>query len=242
MIRSANIATMPSRLNQLSIMLESIYDQFDEIRICLNEFESVPKWLEEKEKVIIIIPDKDGEPYNATDNGKFAYCMSHARIGLDHEYYFTLDDDIVYPPNYVEETVKNIDTYGCIVTYHGRTLIGAGRGYYREHEVYHNQWEQKDSFEIDVAGTGVSAFRTDYFCPSEIAFSKYQCMSDLVFSLEAAKQGKTIGCCARPAQWFKLLKAEDTIFDKFQGRLTPDQNKLADEIFNIRFEERNGNT
>jgi len=41
---------------------------------------------------------------------------------------------------------------------------------------------------IDVAGTGVVAFDTEIFSPREIYKSDKKRMSDLIFSLEAAKQ------------------------------------------------------
>ena len=84
-------------------MLESIKGQFDKVRVCLNEFESVPTWLTEIENLEATIPNK-----NLTDNGKF--------LGLETltkpEYYLTLDDDIVYPRNYARKTVENIDRFG----------------------------------------------------------------------------------------------------------------------------------
>lgn len=234
MLRSANIATMPSRLDVLPLMLKSIEGQFDVIRICLNGFDSVPKFLEDHPKILAFIPK-----YNLTDNGKFSGVGLPMELGIpcfnsSNEYYFTLDDDIIYPPDYVEKTVENIDTYGCIVTYHGRILLATDVNYYQDHDFHHCIEEQKANFEVDVCGTGVTAFRTDYFCPSEIAYSEDQLMSDLVFSLEATKQGKTIGCCARPAHWIKGLPVKETIFKHFQTNSKYRQTEIANEIYRVK--------
>jgi hypothetical protein len=209
-------------------MLKTIEDQFDVIRICLNEFEECPKFIRDNPKIEWTIPDN-----NLTDNGKFRP-LSFVR--RKPEYYFTLDDDILYPANYVEETVKNIDEYGTIVTYHGRRLLAKGLHYYQEHEFHGCRYEQTaEPFEVDVCGTGVCAFRTDYMDASNIAYSPDQLMSDLVFSLEAAKQGKTIGIFKRPEGWIKDMEVKDSIFKHFQQNPRERQTELANEIFDLRY-------
>ena len=225
MIKSANIATQPSRINVLSKMIDSIYDQFDVIRVCLNGFESTPEFLM-REKIIAAIPSGD-----LTDNGKFVFIDQMVR---SVEYYFTLDDDIVYPPDYVEKTVENIDKYSCIITYHGRLLRGLNLDYYKDHEFYSCVWESKENFEIDVCGTGVTAFRTDYFCPSGLAISEHQRMSDIIFSLEAAKQGKTIGYCEKEAHWIRPMQVKESIYSHFKKNSKSVQNKLANDIYRIK--------
>ena len=116
---TANIATMPCRQNQLSLMISSIIDQVDEVRVCLNDFEDMPEWLQNMDKVYLTIPIK-----NYTDNGKFLNLPGTGSVSdilaannpRKPEYYFTMDDDIVYPPDYVEKTIERIERYGCIIT------------------------------------------------------------------------------------------------------------------------------
>ena len=85
MKKTCNIATMPSRIDQLRLTLDSLRPQFDEIRIYLNEFTYVPSFVKE------FTYFQGGE--NLTDNGKF-YGLKDLK---EDEYYFTLDDDIIYP-------------------------------------------------------------------------------------------------------------------------------------------------
>ena len=106
---SVNIATQPSRVEQLKKTVESLYNQVDVIRIYCNNFKEMPDLgLYDK---IHYIGGSD-----LTDNGKF-YPLKN--ISQD-EYYLTCDDDIIYPPDYVEEMIKLIDFHECIITYHGR--------------------------------------------------------------------------------------------------------------------------
>lgn len=225
---TANIATQPRRLNVLSVMLESIKGQFDKVRVCLNDFESVPTWLTEIDNVEAVIPSHD-----LTDNGKF--------LGLETlekpEYYLTLDDDIVYPKNYASKTVENIERFGCIVTYHGRLLRGMNLHYYQNHQFYHCSWKQLDNFEIDIVGTGVTGFDTEYYHPKGLAYDKRQRMSDVLFSHDATMSGKTLGICARPLEWIKPLETEG-IFNQFQNKKTEIQKEICNEIYTQKYNIR----
>jgi hypothetical protein len=207
-------------------MLASIIDQVDEVRICLNEFDAVPDWLIGMDKVMAGMPDR-----NLTDNGKFLALQQL----VEPEYFFTMDDDLVYPPDYVDKTVERIERYGCIITYHGRLLLGKDIQYYSGHHFHHCLKAQEGDHYIDVCGTGVTAFRTDYFCPSDIAYHENQRMTDLVFSLEAAQQKKLIGICERPNLWLKPLEVKDSIFHHFQRNPKETQKKIANEIFEIKY-------
>lgn len=223
---TCNVATYPPREHSLKMMVASIYDQADVVRICFNEYDydSVPEFFKELDKVEVWIPNS-----NKTDNGKFAKLDTLE----EPEYYFTMDDDIIYPPDYVEKTIANIKKYGMIITYHGRVLKGTGKNYYYDHESYRCLGEQKKDVKLDVCGTGVTAFDTRYFHPKGLANHKHQRMSDMIFSLEAAKQGKKIGSCSRKVGWIKAMIQEENIFDTESKGGTPIQNKIADQIFKL---------
>ena len=104
---TANIATQPKRFESLLETLESIDGQFDEIRLYLNNFSYVP---DELKKYTTYIGD------DLTDNGKFFWSNN------EDEYYFTLDDDIIYPSDYVEKTLPLIGDRIVTVSYTHLTL------------------------------------------------------------------------------------------------------------------------
>lgn len=195
--------------------IDSLEGQCDEIRICLNEYKSVPFVLQ---KYNCFIPNQ-----NLTDNGKFAFLPTKQR-----EIYFSCDDDIIYPPDYVSRTVSLINKYKCIVTYHGRLLQGLDRNYYRGHKFWHCNHETKQHALIDVAGTGVTAFDTDYFnhYPTH---NQYQKMSDVVFS-HAAMNHK-IMCARKPDQWIKPQIVNESIYQSESRTNQENQIKLANEIY-----------
>jgi len=158
-----------------------------------------------------------------TDNAKFF----QLQFLDDPCYYFTCDDDIIYPRNYIEHTINLIEKHKAIITYHGRILKEPINSYYKGHTVYDFRGTQPNDMYVDVAGTGVCAFRTDYFNPVDIYNSEYKCMSDLVFSLEAKRQGKTMICAARKQNWLIQQEVEGGIMQTFASGKQEQQIELA---------------
>lgn len=216
---TANIATRPQRYNELKKMLNSIKGQFDEVRIYLNETNEVPEWLHEYTVVT-------GE--NLTDNGKFYFLQF-----VGKEIYCTLDDDIIYPKNYAISLRASINSYNPIVTHHGRILIAKDVSYYGGHRFFHCANNQTEMCEIDVAGTGVTAFDTSYFKPTTIFNSEYKCMSDILFGLEAAKQNKKIIVLPHSVGWIKPLPVDTSIYATHRHNESI-QISLANKILDIK--------
>lgn len=222
MKRTANLATFPARENYLKLMLQSIENQFNEIRIFANGYDEVPEWM-----------DKYTVAYGCdlTDNGKFYFLSTLKKP----EFYFSLDDDIVYPPTYACDMITKIKEHGTIVTHHGRLLLNQNVSYYRGHKSFHCMNNNLVEGIIDVAGTGVTAFDTSYFNPKKIFESKDLKMSDLVFSLEASKQNKKITVLSHECGYLKALPIpiEQTIFGTEHQR-EERQIQIANEIFRIK--------
>jgi GR25 family glycosyltransferase involved in LPS biosynthesis len=210
---TANIATYPLRFESLLKMLDSIEGQFDEIRIYLNEYQSVPPELEKYTTFI---------RKNITDNGKFFWSLT------DAEYYFTLDDDFIYPPDYVKKTLPQIGDR--IVSYHGRQLRGVGKSYYRGHKIYAFDKTLTTEKVIDVASTGLMAYNTKYFNPQLWKKPIYK-MSDLVIALDATLSQKKIVCLPHTSNWIGSIINEDlpSIYLDFLSS-DKEQTKISDMI------------
>jgi GR25 family glycosyltransferase involved in LPS biosynthesis len=185
---TANIATQPKRFDFLLQMLESIDGQFDEIRLYLNNFREVPKELEKYTCYI---------GRDLTDNGKFFWS------GNKNEYYFTLDDDVIYPPDYVEKTLPLIGNR--IVTYHGRNLFGLNQPYYDNHKIYLFYKKLNKEVKLDVGSTGFMAFNTNLFTP-HLWKSPNKKMTDLLVALEAAMYNIDLVCLKKESNWIKPIE------------------------------------
>lgn len=195
-----SIAHKNERPVQLAKTIESLKNQCDELYIYDNT-----------------------QRTDYTDNSKFY----HLHELSSPVYYLCADSDIIYPPDYVQHTIELIDLFRCVITYHGRILKRPVESYYRRNEVFDFRADQTKDYWVDVAGTGVCGFRTDDFNPVDIYKSPYKCMSDLVFSLEAKRQGKRIICAARKQNWLIQQEVEGGIMKTFAGKNETQQIELA---------------
>jgi hypothetical protein len=174
------IATYANR--DIKPTINSLRGQFDELRIYDNEQRDV----------------------NLTDNGKFYFLQEYS----EPVYYFTCDDDIIYPPTYVRDMITAIERHGCIVTHHGRILSGGfGARYYHDHKAFNFSRVNYSECFVHLSGTGVTAFRTDYFNPVDLYKDKRLRMSDIIMGIEAAKQGKRIKLLPHKKTYFGLNPA-----------------------------------
>jgi len=142
---------------------------------------------------------------------------------------------LIYPKNYIPEMIEKIEQYKSIVCHHGRILTREGVPYYKGHKSFRCLNDISKDEVIDVPGTGCTAFDTEYFNPTELWKSPDLRMSDLVFGLEAKKQGKQIMVLKHQTGYIRHstdIDLKDTIWAKEQGnaRLT----ELADAIIKLK--------
>lgn len=233
---TANIATYPPRFKTLQRVVESLINQVDVVRVYCNEvqhLDTVKSFFNSKgyDWRLLLINGCD-QDYNLTDNGKFYPLESMVK---EPEIYLTCDDDLIYPPDYVKRMLEAINHYNCIVSFHGRQLLGTGIDYYTGHKSFHCLHGVIHDEIVDVVGTGVTGFDTRYFHPKGLAFSPDQKMSDLIFSLEAAKQDKQMGVISHAPNWIKHIDNKETIHATESVKGTPRQNQIANEIFELKY-------
>lgn len=174
MKKVVGLATFKGREKSLIETLKSLENQVDEIYVY----------------------DNSNQP-DIKDNGKF-YGLTQIEEPC---YYFTCDDDIIYPEDYIEKMIKDINRLDCIVTHHGKIINS--EDYLTKSEQYHFSVRNFEEKMLDVAGTAVTAFRTDYFNPKYLFENKNYFVSDLLFAIEAKKQNKKIILTQHYTNWIK---------------------------------------
>jgi glycosyltransferase involved in cell wall biosynthesis len=181
----------------------------------------------------ILVYDNNVEIEDLKDFGKFSFLNRYK----EPIYYFTCDDDIIYPKEYVKDTIAAIEQYQSIVTYHSEELIWVDKNQYPQVVWHLFGHEVKSPMVADIMGTGVSAFRTDYFNPLEVMNMGSIKSSDHAASLLAHQQGKTITHIPHSSSYLidQGVPIEDTMYGKF-GRSTPNQIFVANEILRIKNE------
>lgn len=201
---TANFATYlnPERWSCLRQAIESIRDQVDLVRVCLNGYQAVPKELKLK-RVDAFIPEED-----LGASGKFFWscCLN--------EYYFTVDDDIIYPTDYVAVYLEKLKSYDerVVITTHGSILKPGARNYFSDRQVFHFCESQAIDRRVDIGGTGVMAFNTNIFRPRRKDFL-HKNAADLSVAHAARKNKIPIISISHPKGWLKGVKVEESIFE-----------------------------
>lgn len=184
----------------------------------------------------IYVYNNDVEDYDSSDNGKFYYFETEESKQED-VIFLSCDDDIEYPRTYIRDMIEQLERYSyqCIVTHHGRKLLGTNRNYFIGHKGFIFKAANSFQGEIDVPGTGVTAFHTKYFKPTNIFNNEKKRMSDLLFALEVAKQSKRIIVLQHRQGYLKDIctDLENSCYT-VESKDPTIQNQLADEIYNLK--------
>ena len=189
------IATVYERLESLKKVVESIIDQVDELYVYQNGYKGMFDFLK-NDKITVISSVDTG--IDMGDAGKFYTVDKHPDC-----YYLSIDDDILYPSDYVLSIVEGIKKYNnqCIVTHHGRSFDISAESYHANYiDSVHFRKKLQKPKEIHFPGTGVMGFYTDTF---DIKFSdfKYRNIADLIVGVEASKRGVKKICLPHDSEW-----------------------------------------
>lgn len=154
---TASMAAIPTRVDSLRDTVLSILPQVDNLRIYLNNWNYVPEYLNNIKITIFQSQECDGD---LGDAGKF-YRAEQIQEG----YHLTIDDDIIYPIDYVKTIIENIERLHrkCIVSFHGRKFNHKPvKSYYHSAEIKISCLKDfGNDFIIDCPGTGVMGYHTD---------------------------------------------------------------------------------
>lgn len=206
-----------NRKNQLLKTIESIYDQCDIINIFLNEYHTIPETLIDDKILITTTDNEKGDAY------KFQ------QLSVSDGYYLTIDDDLIYPKNYVENLINQIEKYGrkSIITFHGRSFHDFPiKSYYKDNDVYiHFTDELLVDTKVQFGGTGVMGFHTDLL-KIDLEYFKYPNMADVWVGKYTKENDIDIICVKKPKNYIIQQKIQETIFkthnknDKIQTKIT----------------------
>ncbi|MBU3030934.1 hypothetical protein [Paracoccus marinaquae] len=147
MIR-AHMATFPPRAGILMQTVATILPQVDRLCICLNQYARIPDALRDDPRIEAMIPADD-----LLDAGKFAFTPG------DDDMVFTIDDDILYPSDYVAHTLQafdDLDPARDVAGYLGHAWVmkpKKGRPGWRNYMI---QKRVPQIFKVDVLGTGTA--------------------------------------------------------------------------------------
>lgn len=196
----AGMATIPSRSEKLHKVINSIIDQVDHLYVHLNYDvdNEIPQVLYNS-KITMTHSNDVGD---LGDTGKFFGILKHMKSA----YTITLDDDIIYPENYVTTMVTNSNKYNgiAIITFHGGILPKHVKSYKDERNLIHfNDTNTKDTF-ANISGTGVSLYPPGLLKLHFYDFKRPN-SSDLFVAIVAQKQRIPIIILKHDRHLFKTI-------------------------------------
>jgi len=215
--RIGGMATMPTRAHTFPIALESIIPQLDRLFVYFDKHESVPPSLPKSEKIVPLLPSEHGE---LAGDGKFLGVQLFGSPCL----YFSFDDDIRYPPGYVELLASGGERhlFRAVVGVHASRFVAPHRSYRHDRRVVHFSAPLEIDYIVDELGSGTLAFHTGRF-PVDPRTWRYHNMADLMIGIEGARRGLARIALRRPKDfvapleqgqpdsYFRRLLADDSV-------------------------------
>lgn len=239
-----NVASY-KRTESLIRTLESIINQCDEINVALNDhyMEEIPDFLHHNKINLFFTDNSIGDAF------KF---LNLEKVG---GYYFSIDDDLIYPPTYVSDTIKKCKEFNNkkVVTYHGRNFSSFPiSSYYRSaSERYACLNKVKNDVRVQFGGTGVMCFHTSLM-KIPINYFKNANMADVWVGKYCIENNIEIICLKHDEGYIKYIPQKTTIYndesksDKIQtdlvnGLFTPKivETKIEDQNFEKQIELKN---
>ncbi|UCC72047.1 MAG: hypothetical protein JSV86_17015 [Gemmatimonadota bacterium] len=173
----------------------SIYPQADRVNVMLDGHTHVPAFLERPNVRVIRNEARTGSEQ------KFR-CADEVE-----GYHVYADDDLIYPPNYVERIIEAIEFYErrAVVGVLGAVFRLPLTSYVKGRIPLTLPMPLADDAPVHVLGTGTMAHHTDTirFRLCDYPISN---MADIWSGIKAKRSGVAMIAIARPAHWVKTLR------------------------------------
>lgn len=196
MIR-AHMASFPPRKALMLENIKLVLPQVDRLFLTLNQFDTVPDEIRSNEKIETVIPKED-----LLDVGKFYFTPE------PNDFVFTMDDDLIYPPDYVEHMLsvsERVDFDTMLVGLHGLSVDLTERSGFK---YYHFRRGIKSIRGVSRLGTGVALMKGCCYPPMD-AMRGAEGFVDIRFAQWQIGQGNIMWTVPRTRGWVKGNAPDD---------------------------------
>jgi len=166
--------------------------------------------------------------HNRMDDARKFYCL------IEDGYFFTIDDDIIYPPDYAEKMIAAIEKYDrkAVVTLHGKRVRPPIESYYNggAYKKYHCLGTVEGDHRVHIPGTGVMAYHSDTIRFSMDDFPEEN-MADIQAGIKCNALGVPVMVIEHAYNYLTYQEPPDvTIWERY-ARNEPDtiQTRLVNE-------------
>jgi glycosyltransferase involved in cell wall biosynthesis len=225
----AAICSIPSRLDTLRSTIRSLQHQVDGIFVYLDKYDEVPADLRKNPKLTILRSQDFNTDHR--DNAKFIGYGSLAARNAPF-FYFTCDDDIEYPHDYIATMIRGLRSLDnrVVLGVHGVIVEERPRSYFRRRFNFHFAENAIDSYRlVNNLGTGTVGFHSRLFPSIDPHKWARGGMVDIYFAVECKKNMIPMVCINRHSGWLVDLdetKSTPTLFQEFNEKETLITNEL----------------
>lgn len=234
----ASMAAVPWRVDTLCQVVESIINQVDILNVYLNDWDDIPDFLIHPKINAVMSQNELGD---LGAKGKFYWCETVKGFHL------TIDDDIIYPENYVQEILHGLSRYPeAVVSYHG-SILNYPSFAKRNNKLTHFAKKSPKDMKVALIGTGVMAYDTSNLDIKLDAF-KSKNWADGWFSLQVRQAGYRCITLRHKKGWLMPISDQDpdiwmnrTAAENKQINGWINQYKMWDEmtLFSEKIRDRN---
>lgn len=219
---SANIATYPPRKETLIKCIHNLlsFDFLDIIRVYLNEYTFLPENFPKNDKIIYYLGGID-----LKDSGKYYWANEYK-----NEYYFTLDDDLIYPKSFFINHILLLLKYDeeVFVTSHGKEMNTLPSSFNDNIKNFHCLRNVEEDEWVNNGGTGVMVFDNSKY-RIDINMFEYHGMADLWIAYYCQKKQIPIICRKHKEDELTYMENANTLFDR-RDELKEMHHKVLDKI------------
>lgn len=215
------ICSIPERQDALSEVVRRLLPESEGLFVYLDRYASVPDFLLDDRIEVYRSQDFDQD---FRDNAKFLPYNKLKKKYPGGFYYFTVDDDLAYPCDYIAHQTKTLNSFKNRVVsgVHGVIYDHAPRKYFNARVLYHYRTDSVKSPQmVNNLGTGTVAFHSDLFeniNPQEWGQGG---MVDILFSIFCRQLSIPMICVPRTEFWLTdLNEASSTpnLYTEFQNK------------------------
>ena len=199
----ANVASY-RRTSSLVLSIKSLYNQVDVFNVALNDHQDdIPELLYDSKINLFFTDNSKGDGF------KFLNLIN------SDGYFFTFDDDLIYPDGYVKYMISKCNEYNdkSIITLHGRNFgkLPISSYYKSATEIYSCLRAVKKDVNVQYGGTGVMCFNTDLL-KIGVDYFLYPNMADVWIGKYAKENNIPIICAKHDEGYIKYIEQKTTIY------------------------------
>lgn len=219
-----SLCSIPERTTLLHRTLHSLAPQVDAIHLYLDRYEQIPDFVPRCHTNITIRRSQDHP--GLRDNGKFLPLSQLEKPC----YFFTADDDIHYPPDYVHALIQKIELYErqVAVGVHGVLVPEQPQGYFSGYRraLHFMEALEQDQL-VNNLGTGTMAVYSERLRGMDYRQFTTPGMVDLYVGAWCQQQGVPMLAIARHEKWLSEWRNHSpNLFDEFVHADTPQTQLL----------------